>query len=152
MESVRAQGARGEERSKKLGSAREGGGWVSWESWGGWGTRLLPSGLKWISQPFKDRSALPIWTSQYLKVVGAANQTTTIKTWRILKRTRRLWCRKWNCASGLACRNPVLHVPLLGCVTLGRGGWRDEIQNSQLLVSAEVIRKGVGRGGNHLRV
>ena len=43
-----------------------------------------------------------------------------------------------------------LHVPLLGCVALGRGGWRDEIQNSQLLISAEVIRKGVGRGGNHL--
>lgn len=116
------------------------------------GTRLLPPGLKWISQPFKDRSALPIWTSQYLKVVGAANQTTTIKTWRILKRTIRLWCRKWNCASGFAYRNPVFHVPLLGCVALGRGGWRDEIQNSQLLISAEVIRKGVGRGGNHLWV
>lgn len=46
-------------------------------------------------------------------------------------------------ASGFAYRNSVFHVPLLGCVALG-GRLRDEIQNFQLLISAEVIRKGVG--------
>lgn len=40
--------------------------------------------------------------------------------------------------------DPVLHFSLLGVVA-SRGAVYDEIQNSQLLISAEMIRSGWGK-------
>lgn len=87
----------------------------------------------------------PTWTSRCLKVVENTKQihNKNIRLKMDNKVIMEFEAESENLHPAV-CRNPVLHFHLLGSVALGRVRWHDEIQNSQLLISAEVITRGWG--------